>query len=550
MKRIACILMAIMVCMQFFAIGASGESATDINLVPNGDFSNGLEGWSLRAPATEGGVITLSETGGVDGSACIFVNKSQGAGDILPDFSFEGGKAGDVYYLSAKIKLETAGSTATSKWVRIANKASSFIDTTGVTVSGDNWTTVSVKYKLTTDNDSNGVTGYSGIPFLRVSHGGTNYADGYYMDDVIIRKVDISNLVENGDFSGGLNGWKLRAPATEGGEVTLSQTGGVDGSPCAYVNTAQGSGDLLSSFSFEGAKAGDMFYIEAKIKLAEANATATSKWARVAKNTGSFIDTTGVSVSGDGWTTVGVVYTLTTDNDSNGQTGYSGIPYLRVSHGGSGYNGGYYIDDMVVVGKDAVMIDAIKVNGVTIDGFKIDKTEYVCKVPYGTTEVPTVTAVVGEYANNFKTTYIVENAEDLDGVTTLTVTSPDGTKSKVYEISFEMMERLTIGDVEFSGSFATNSTMTAKLPIKNNSLTEIQGLELDITLVVGLYDANGSLVNVEFASAKATPDFSILPGQTENLTTAIAITDTNCTLSAHLIDNFVSGNPLSGMQNY
>jgi len=159
-------------------------SASAGNLIKNGDFSQGLTGWTLRA-ANEGAVVEARSTGGVNNSPCLYVNKSQGAGDLIPSFTFEGAKAGDTYLISAKIKLAEAGKTATSKWARVVNKTGAFIDSTGVTVNSDEWTTVSVKYTLMFDNDSN-VAGYSGVPYLRVSHGGTSYAGGYYIDDYTV----------------------------------------------------------------------------------------------------------------------------------------------------------------------------------------------------------------------------------------------------------------------------------------------------------------------------------------------------------------------------
>ena len=56
-------------------IGMPRMNIFDANLVKNGDFSDGLSGWSMRAPG-EGATVTLNKTEGVNGSACAYVDKA------------------------------------------------------------------------------------------------------------------------------------------------------------------------------------------------------------------------------------------------------------------------------------------------------------------------------------------------------------------------------------------------------------------------------------------------------------------------------------------
>lgn len=538
MKKLSCILMSTILILQLCAFNVGARVPENPVLIVNGDFSDGTNGWSLRDNASDA-TYEIAENMGEDGSDCLYVSKSDRSGDMTQTIpTLINAKKGETYFISAKIRLATEGATATAQWgynenggYWLGNSNGAHETVTDTAAINDKWTTVSVIFTLQRD--------YVKVPnyFLVASNSGDK--GGYYLDDVILKRVNIGNFVANPNFDYGVAGWK---PANATKAITAYKDGD---EACAKVTSGEGErSDIqqISGSALKSAKVGDVFYITAKVKVASTNATSTKAglclggWAWVKTN---------VPVTTEGWTQITATYEVTTSTNIAGAQGLWVVFYDDADSTTE-----FLVDDVAVIAKDVIAIEGIRVNGVDIPNFDENVMEYTCKVPYGTVEVPTITANVGAYPNGFVTDYTVDDAENLEGVTTLTLTSPDGSQSKSYTIRFQMHEQLTIGDVVYSGNFEQDSNITAKLPITNNSLAPILGSELDITLVVGLYDKNGTLTNIEFASAKSTPNFSIAAGETEELAATINIINTDCKLSAHIIDSFTSHKPLSFMQYY
>ncbi len=219
-KRISYIVLIVFLLVQMIGTSIIVEAAPNTNLVKNGDFSDGLSGWSMRAPG-EGATVTLNKTEGVNGSACAYVDKAQGAGDLLLPISWDDLNAGDVLQLTAKLKLKgdcpNGKTTSTAKWC----SKDAVLDTTGVTVKIGSWTTVSYTYVLTDKVLANGML------MLRASHPGTTdyYNGGYYIDDVVVVKS------KEGSFFGADKRWEYDEDYIE--ETDQSKNDFVD-----YDNTA------------------------------------------------------------------------------------------------------------------------------------------------------------------------------------------------------------------------------------------------------------------------------------------------------------------------
>lgn len=79
-----------------------------------------------------------------------------------------------------------------------------------------------------------------------------------------------------------------------------------------------------------------------------------------------------------------------------------------------------------------VFLKDIKVNGVPITGFTKEESSYTVWLPYGTVNVPEVTAA----AEDDKAEVQVGNAAGLPGTTEIKVTAQDGVSVKVYQVNF------------------------------------------------------------------------------------------------------------------
>lgn len=84
---------------------------------------------------------------------------------------------------------------------------------------------------------------------------------------------------------------------------------------------------------------------------------------------------------------------------------------------------------------DATLSDLL-VDGETVDGFSPSTLNYTVELPFGTTEVPTVTAET----NNTNATYQINAATTLPGTTDVVVTSEDETNTLTYSIEFTIAE--------------------------------------------------------------------------------------------------------------
>ncbi len=498
---------------------AGAQSLENPNIITNGDFSANFDGWEVRnITNADAATVTPLSSGGVDNSSCIEISKTSYLGDIRQFIQVE---EGAKYYVSAKMKMKSNPTNNGGLLFYYEGGSAWIVKNQSV---GTEWTTISGVFTVPT----------GGATKAELAIRASNVDNGAaFIDDVKMYKYSEDNLILNSDFSMGKEIWEVRNATTAGAAVvTEHSSGGTDNSPCIEISKTSYLGDIRQFIPVEE---GTKYYISAKLKMKTTPTTNAGLLFYYEGGSAWIVKNQSV---GTEWTTISGVFTVPTGGATKAELA------IRASNID---NGAAFIDDVVVISENLVVIDGIKVNGDPITSFDKDKDEYVYNIPYGTTEIPNVTASVGVFADDFKTTYAVENAT-LEGAT-LAVTSPSGSKSKRYTIRFEMMEQYTLGEITFNGDFVVNGVITAFLPITNNSLETLSS-QLNVTLIVGLYDSNGTMTDIKFVEAKNASDFSIAPGQTENLSVPITVSDTVCTLSAHVIDSFVSANPLSGMQNY
>lgn len=96
----------------------------------------------------------------------------------------------------------------------------------------------------------------------------------------------------------------------------------------------------------------------------------------------------------------------------------------------------YTISFTLVDLSDDASLASIEVDGQHLEDFNSDQYTYDYELPYGTEEVPTVTAVPG-----FEEAEVsVTQASSLPGATTIEVTSADGSNSETYTINFTLSD--------------------------------------------------------------------------------------------------------------
>ena len=103
----------------------------------------------------------------------------------------------------------------------------------------------------------------------------------------------------------------------------------------------------------------------------------------------------------------------------------------------------------------------LQVNGQTVNGFNAYLTNYNVALPYGTTEVPQVTAS----AQDGSATVSVTQATSTTGTATVSVTAGDGTTTQTYTVNFSVAP---LTDVTLQAIYLDGSLLPGFQPSKSN----------------------------------------------------------------------------------
>lgn len=164
---------------------------------------------------------------------------------------------------------------------------------------------------------------------------------------------------------------------------------------------------------------------------------------------------------------------------------------------------GYSLWELQVFAQVKASVDAtlsdIKVNGVSVPNFLAGQSEYNVELPIGSTAIPIVEAVATQSVAKVE----IVNATELPGTTTVTVTSGDGTVTKVYNVHFTV-DKLNVALNKTAS--ASSSAMPAQDAFDGNTATrwasanqDGEWLQVDLG---GVYTINGFQLNWEGACAK------------------------------------------------
>lgn len=137
------------------------------------------------------------------------------------------------------------------------------------------------------------------------------------------------------------------------------------------------------------------------------------------------------------------------------------------------YSSTYLINFTVGELSDTTLED-ILVNGVSITGYAPTKTIYSVNVPVGTTEAP-VLSYKSAYADGLQT--IVVSQKGLSETSTITVSAPGASTSRIYKISYNITESSYsyLQDIKLDGVILTDfnpSTLTYTYNLPQGTITQ------------------------------------------------------------------------------
>jgi len=159
-------------------------------------------------------------------------------------------------------------------------------------------------------------------------------------------------------------------------------------------------------------------------------------------------------------------------------------------------SGAGYIDnwELYEVSADASLSD-IQLNDTSLTGFDAATNTYSIELPYGTTDVPKVTAL----ATDTNATVEISNATVLPGSSTILVTAEDGVTRETYTIAFTIASPLSsdasLSDIQVDGTSidgfsATTLTYDIELPDESADMPVITATASDPNATVKVTDVS------------------------------------------------------------
>lgn len=127
-----------------------------------------------------------------------------------------------------------------------------------------------------------------------------------------------------------------------------------------------------------------------------------------------------------------------------------------------------YQVQFVSIASNNARLQSIEVDGQALEGFNPYLTTYNVALPYGTTDVPTISAT----AQDGSATVQVTQAASLPGQATVQVTAGDGTTTQTYTLNLSVaqlsdatLQDIQVDGVSLRGFVPTKSTYTVELPL-------------------------------------------------------------------------------------
>lgn len=122
---------------------------------------------------------------------------------------------------------------------------------------------------------------------------------------------------------------------------------------------------------------------------------------------------------------------------------------------------------------------SISVNGVALNGFNPAKYNYTYDLPYGTTDVPVVSAEIQEEGQ----TVVIKQATSVTGTATITVTAANGTNKSTYNITFKVgqladntLKDILVNGKSIPGFTPTQAIYKVSLPVGTTQMPTVKAV--------------------------------------------------------------------------
>lgn len=122
---------------------------------------------------------------------------------------------------------------------------------------------------------------------------------------------------------------------------------------------------------------------------------------------------------------------------------------------------------------------SISVNGVALNGFNPAKYNYTYDLPYGTTDVPVVSAEIQEEGQ----TVVIKQATSVTGTATITVTAANGTNKSTYNITFKVgqladntLKDILVNGKSIPGFTPTQAVYKVSLPVGTTQMPTVKAV--------------------------------------------------------------------------
>lgn len=297
------------------AVTAAPETKKTTELIVNGGFENGTDGWELRTFNGTASMKATSDDKASGESSLLVYDKANTTSGPMQDLT---GKVqpGQKLHISAKVKY-TTGPDVRKFNVTMQYGTNDFAGTDPaagyVDVTKGEWNTIEADYTVPQDADLSRVLVFVETSWTAEQDPENDLMD-FYLDDVSILAedyVDPDELIVNGDFEDGTENWATQDPGT----ITAVTEEHASGHMAAKITnrTATASGPMQD---ITGKIAqGQIVQVSAKVKY---NEGPDNKTFNICIQNG---DWTGIEVAASAtakkgeWTTIEGKYTIPNDAD-------------------------------------------------------------------------------------------------------------------------------------------------------------------------------------------------------------------------------------------
>ena len=250
------------------AVTAAPETKKTTELIVNGGFENGMEGWELRAFNKPAKMEVTSEDKASGESSLFVYDKEDTTSGPMQDLT---GKVqpGQKLHISAKVKYETGPDVRTFN-VTMQYGTNNYAGTdpaAAAELKKGEWGTIEGDYTIPSDADLSRVLVFVETSWTSAQDPEDDLMD-FYLDDVSILAedyVDPDELIVNGDFEDGTENWATQDPGT----ITAVTEEHASGNMAAKITdrTATASGPMQD---ITGKIAqGQLVQVSAKVKYNE-----------------------------------------------------------------------------------------------------------------------------------------------------------------------------------------------------------------------------------------------------------------------------------------